>query len=61
MCKYYKHGDYYTVQKKEKLGDNDVENVFYHKEKNLLDQQNKLHTSQGRYRRVNYFDERGFD
>lgn len=32
MCKYYKHDDYYTVQKKEKLGDNDVENVFYHKE-----------------------------
>lgn len=61
MGKYYKHDDYYTVQKKEKLGDNDVENVFYHKEKNLLDQQNKLHTSQGRYRRVNYFDERGFD
>lgn len=28
MCKYYKHDDYYTVQKKEKLGDNDVENVF---------------------------------
>lgn len=61
MCKYYKNDDYYTVQKKEKLGDNDVENVFYHKEKNLLDQQNKLHTSQGRYRRVIYFDERGFD
>lgn len=29
MCKYYKHDDYYTVQKKEKLGDNDVENVFF--------------------------------
>lgn len=29
MCKYYKHDDYYTVQKKENLGDNDVENVFF--------------------------------
>lgn len=36
-----------TVLKKgQNLGDNDVEMPFYHKEKNLLDQQNKLHTSQ---------------
>lgn len=33
MCKYYKHDDYYTVQKKEKLGDNDVENVFITKKR----------------------------
>lgn len=30
---YYKHDDYYTVQKKEKLGDNDVENVFITKKR----------------------------
>lgn len=36
-----------TVLKKgQNLGDNDVEMLFYHKEKHLLDQQNKLHTSQ---------------